>query len=49
MPGATVEKRPGGKGDFRVEADGRLLWDKRGRDGGEFPEPAEILARLARR
>lgn len=49
MPGARVEKIPGGKGDFRVQADGRLLWDKRGANGGEFPAPDDILSQLGRR
>ncbi|MFN9704366.1 MAG: Rdx family protein, partial [Planctomycetota bacterium] len=26
-PGATVETKPGGRGDFVVTADGALLWD----------------------
>jgi predicted Rdx family selenoprotein len=39
---------PGGKGDFIVRADGRLLWDKNGRDQG-FPEHAMVLALLDRR
>jgi hypothetical protein len=54
VPGAKVEKIPGGKGDFVVKAYGvgageRLLWDKRGRDGGAFPESAQILSQLAGR
>ena len=39
---------PGGKGDFVVKADGKLLWDKRRRDGDEFPEPKQILDQLGR-
>lgn len=46
-PNVTIDKKAGGRGDFVVTADHRVLWDKRGRDG-RFPEPAEILARLAR-
>ncbi|MBL8726922.1 MAG: Rdx family protein [Planctomycetes bacterium] len=49
VPGSRVETIPGGKGDFRVKADGRLLWDKRGDNDGEFPEPAQILSQLGRR
>lgn len=49
MPGAKVEKIPGGKGDFLVKAGPRLLWDKRGRDGDRFPEPREILSQLGGR
>lgn len=44
-PGTTVDKKAGGRGDFVVTVDGRMLWDKRGREG-RFPEPAEILDRL---
>lgn len=42
-----MDKKPGGRGDFVVTVDGRLL-DKRGREG-RFPEPDEILAKLAER
>ena len=28
-PNASVDKQPGGKGDFIVKADGRELWNKR--------------------
>lgn len=49
MPATKVETIPGGKGDFRVKADGKLLWDKRGGNGGQFPEPAQILSQLGRR
>jgi predicted Rdx family selenoprotein len=41
-----VEIRPGGKGDFIVKADGKVLWDKRKTHDDEFPEPAAILSRL---
>ncbi|MBL8735508.1 MAG: Rdx family protein [Planctomycetes bacterium] len=46
IPSVVVDKKPGGRGDFVVTVDGRLLWDKRGREG-RFPEPDEILAKLA--
>lgn len=36
---------PGGRGDFLVKANGKVVWDKRGRDG-RFPEPKEVLDRL---
>jgi hypothetical protein len=36
---------PGGRGQFDVVADGRLLFSKR--DKGRFPESHEILAKLA--
>jgi hypothetical protein len=36
---------PGGRGQFDVVADGRLLFSKR--DAGRFPESHEILAKLA--
>lgn len=35
---------PGGRGDFIVKADGKLLWDKKTTD--RFPEPREILSQL---
>jgi len=35
---------PGGRGDFIVQRDGELLWDKKQR--GRFPETDEILERL---
>jgi predicted Rdx family selenoprotein len=41
-----VDKVPGGRGDFIVKLDGKLLWDKRGRDGDRFPDAKEILAQL---
>ncbi|MGE3630529.1 MAG: Rdx family protein [Sandaracinaceae bacterium] len=37
---------PGGRGDFIVTADDRVLWHKR-EMGGEFPEEREILRRLS--
>ena len=36
---------PGGKGQFDVEADGRLVFSKH--DQGRFPEHDEIVAALA--
>lgn len=44
-PKAKVEAKPGGRGDFVVKADGRLLWDKRAHED-LFPEDGEILAQL---
>jgi predicted Rdx family selenoprotein len=29
-----------------VTADGRVLWDKKGKDNGRFPEAADILSQL---
>ncbi|MFN3242257.1 MAG: Rdx family protein [Planctomycetota bacterium] len=46
-PDATVEKIPGGKGDFVVKVDGRELWDKRAHAETRFPEHDEILSQLA--
>jgi predicted Rdx family selenoprotein len=43
----AVDIVPGGKGDFIVKADGKLLWDKRGRDGDQFPAPEKIVAQIA--
>jgi predicted Rdx family selenoprotein len=40
--------RPGGKGDFVVKAGDRLLWDKKGKNGGEFPKHDQILSQLAK-
>ena len=45
-PDANVEIIRGGKGDFIVKADGRLLWDKNGKDR-DFPAPEQILGQLA--
>ena len=45
IEGATVELIDGGKGDFIVDADGKVLWDKRN-DQGRFPEHEEILGQL---
>jgi predicted Rdx family selenoprotein len=41
----SIEIRPGGKGDFKITADGTVVWDKKGREG-RFPDSTEILARL---
>ena len=46
-PDATLDVRPGGRGDFLVKHDGKTLWDKRNREQ-RFPEPAEVLAQLAK-
>jgi len=48
-PKSTIDKKPGGKGDFVVKADGKLLWDKRNRNDDRFPEPQEILSQLPAR
>ena len=32
-----------------VKANGKLLWDKRGANGGNFPTPDEILTQLGGR
>lgn len=45
IEGATVELIDGGKGDFIVDVDGDVVWDKRN-DQGRFPEHEEILSRL---
>ncbi|MBK8096338.1 MAG: Rdx family protein [Planctomycetes bacterium] len=44
-PKAKVAIQPGGRGDFVVKADGKLLWDKKKR-GDEFPEDQQILSQL---
>lgn len=49
MPGAEVEIKPGGKGDFIVTADGRVLWDKRRKNGDEFPPESVIVDALQHR
>jgi len=41
----VVDKKPGDRGAFVVTLDGRLLWDKKNREG-RFPEPDEILRLL---
>ncbi|MBL8750065.1 MAG: hypothetical protein JNK78_12950 [Planctomycetes bacterium] len=45
LPDVHVDKLPGGRGDFLVKVDGRVVWDKRGREQ-RFPEHDEILAAL---
>ncbi|MGC6487290.1 MAG: Rdx family protein [Planctomycetota bacterium] len=45
-PGATVEKKPGGRGDFIVTADGREVWNKKRHAEQRFPEHDEVLAQL---
>lgn len=45
VEGASVELVEGGKGDFLVDVDGRVIWDKRN-DQGRFPEHEEILSQL---
>lgn len=47
-PKAKVDATPGGKGDFVVKADGKLLWDKKRRADDAFPEPKQILDLLGR-
>jgi len=42
LPEVEVEIRPGRKGDFMIKADGKMLWDKLGRDG-DFPEHPRII------
>lgn len=46
FPNATVDKKPGGRGDFVVTTQKRVLWDKRRRDDGRFPEHDEIVSQL---
>lgn len=41
--------KPGGKGDFLVTADGKVLWDKRRREDNAFPAHAQILSQLTPR
>jgi len=45
IEGASTELVEGGKGDFIVDVDGRVIWDKRN-DQGRFPEHEEILSQL---
>jgi selT/selW/selH-like putative selenoprotein len=45
FPEARLTLIPGGRGDFLVKADGAEIWNKR--QSGRFPEPAEILEKLA--
>ncbi|MFY9341264.1 MAG: Rdx family protein [Planctomycetota bacterium] len=46
FPKAQVDTNPGGRGDFVVKADGKLLWDKRKRSDDAFPEHRDILSQL---
>jgi predicted Rdx family selenoprotein len=48
VPDASVETKPGGRGDFLVKRDGKVLWDKRKRDDDRFPEDREILDQLGK-
>jgi predicted Rdx family selenoprotein len=48
-PKSTIDKKPGGRGDFIVKADGVLLWDKKQRKDERFPEAQEILSQLSAR
>ena len=48
MPSASVETKPGGRGDFVVKRDGKVLWDKRKRDDDRFPDDREILDQLGK-
>jgi len=43
--GVEATAIPGGKGQFDVLSDGRMLFSKASE--GRFPEPDEILAQLA--
>ena len=43
---AAVELIKGGKGDFIVKYDGKVIWDKKN-DQGRFPEHDEILTQLS--
>ena len=47
MPGTEILLVRDGRGDFIVEADGELLWDKRSR--GSFPDDARIVEQLRAR
>jgi selT/selW/selH-like putative selenoprotein len=42
--GFDAEAIPGGKGQFDVVADGRLVYSKR--ETGRFPDDGEVLAAL---
>ena len=44
FPDAKIDLVKGGRGDFTVTADGRLLWDKH--ETGEFPREADIVGML---
>ncbi len=47
LPGTDIQLVRGGRGDFIVEADGEILWDKRSR--GSFPDDAGIVEQLRTR
>lgn len=47
-PHAKVETKPGGRGDFLVKLDGKVLWHKREREDDRFPEDREILQQIPR-
>ena len=47
LPGTEVELVRGGRGDFIVQADGSVLWDKKVRGG--FPDDRAIVAELRAR
>ena len=44
-PQATIDLKPGGRGDFIVIADDREVWNKR-QMGDEFPAHDVVLERL---
>ena len=45
-PGATVEKKPGGRGDFIVTTGDRQIWNKKTHPEHRFPEHDEVLSLL---
>lgn len=47
FPGAKVELRGGGRGDFIVTRDGEQLWNKR-QMGDEFPDEDAIVEALGK-
>jgi selT/selW/selH-like putative selenoprotein len=47
MPGTEVELVKGGRGDFIVTADGRLVWSKK-QQGDEFPDEGVVVEALRR-
>ncbi|GDY03021.1 hypothetical protein LBMAG49_23500 [Planctomycetota bacterium] len=46
-PLAKIATRPGGRGDFVVTCDGRVLWDKKRNNDNQFPDAMAILNQLA--
>ncbi|MCB9878172.1 MAG: SelT/SelW/SelH family protein [Planctomycetes bacterium] len=48
-PDATIEKKPGGRGDFIVTVDGHQVWNKKQMDDPRFPDPGEVVEILASR